>query len=942
MTWAFSAIFFLSGAAALVFETVWFRQAGLMFGNGVWASSLVLASFMGGLALGSVVSGRVGDRLRRPLRSYALLESTIAVSGLGLVLLFPRITPLLAPLFRPFVETPQILNPLRLALASGLMLVPATAMGATLPILVRALASRHPDFGQAVGLLYGWNTLGAVAGSLAGEVFLIDRLGIRGAGATAAGLDVAAAVATLALASRLETGSAAPRGVPPRTRLTAAARALLAAALLAGATLLALEVVWFRFLQLFVMGTSLTFAAMLATVLLGIGLGSLGAYGWLHLQPDAERQLAVVAGLAGLATVITYAAFTNVTARYGSRYIVELPLVLEISSRLMLPTCFLSGALFALLGKRLKEEISGESRTAAMLTLANTVGATAGALLGGFILLPSLGVEGSLVALASCYALVAAAVWSGRNRGVKTSLGEAAMSGAAALALVAALSFFPSGLMKNHFMRVALTRWRPMGGRVIAVREGLLETITYLRTSLWDEPVFYRLLVNGFSMSASSVFARRYMNLFVYLPVALHPAPKKALLISYGVGSTAKALTDTTELSTIDIVDISRDVLEMSRVVFQPPDRCPLDDPRVRVHIEDGRFFLLTTDQRFDIITAEPPPPKNAGVVNLYSREYFQLAYDRLADGGMLSHWLPVGQMHPRESKAIIAGFCSVFEDCSLWSGAGHEWVLLGSRGARGPVTEERLARQWGDPTVARSLRSVGFESPDQLGAVFIADATTLRGETQGTEALDDDHPRRIVPDFVFEPDPFYAALMDTRLTRGRFESSAFIRRTWPEGARRRSLSWFGPQAWLNRFFSAGDRPASISELASYLAETSVRTPVLWLLGTSVSEQEIAKRAAQRGIADPYLAQLLAAEALAGRDYLAAEAGFEKARAGSAPSEQLLQLQALALCLGGRRDSAGALVARAGGATHPTDRAGWEWLEKSCGVPSPMAATPRP
>ena len=269
------------------------------------------------------------------------------------------------------------------------------------------------------------------------------------------------------------------------------------------------------------------------------------------------------------------------------------------------------------------------------------------------------------------------------------------------LALAGTLALFPFGLMRNHFLRVAASRW-PEQSHVVAIREGLLETITYLRKDLWDEPVHYRLLVNGFSMSSSNVPSRRYMNLFVYLPLALHPAMKRALLISYGVGSTAKALTDTAELTQIDVVDISPDVLEMGRLLFPPPDKHPLDDPRVRIHVEDGRFFLLTTSERYDLITAEPPPPKGAGVVNLYSQEYFQLARERLAEGGMLSYWLPVNQMEPRESKAIIKAFCSVFDDCSLWTGFGYEWVLLGTRDAAGPVSEERFARQWSDPTVAR------------------------------------------------------------------------------------------------------------------------------------------------------------------------------------------------------------------------------------------------
>ena len=185
-------------------------------------------------------------------------------------------------------------------------------------------------------------------------------------------------------------------------------------------------------------------------------------------------------------------------------------------------------------------------------------------------------------------------------------------------------------------------------------------------------------------------------------------------------------------------------MLQLSAVAF-PPGSDPLDDPRVRIHIEDGRFFLSTAQPHYDIITSEPPPPKAAGIVNLYSQEYFQLIRDRLADGGIATYWLPVYQMEADESRAIIRAFCSAFEDCSLWTGQGLEWMLVGTRGARGPNNPERFASQWHDPVVRERLREAGLESPSQLGALFLADAKTLKELTADDPPLDDDHPHRFV-----------------------------------------------------------------------------------------------------------------------------------------------------------------------------------------------------
>ena len=182
--------FFLSGAAALLFETLWFRQQGLVLGNTVWASSLVLASFMTGLALGNAFAARYGSRPRRPLRVYAGLEVLIGLSGLSLVLVVPSLAEWLAPLLKQLIGYPVLLNVLRLGVSFVLMALPAAAMGATLPIVAGALSAWEPDFGRVLGRLYGWNTLGAVAGALGGEAFAIEGLGVRGsdpAGATSTG-----------------------------------------------------------------------------------------------------------------------------------------------------------------------------------------------------------------------------------------------------------------------------------------------------------------------------------------------------------------------------------------------------------------------------------------------------------------------------------------------------------------------------------------------------------------------------------------------------------------------------------------------------------------------------------------------------------------------------------------------------------------------------------
>jgi spermidine synthase len=932
MTTTLTAVFFLSGAAALLFETLWFRQTGLMLGNSVWASSLVTASFMAGLALGNFFAGRRGGALRRPVRAYALLEVVIAVTGLGLVLLLPRLTPFLAPALRAASNQPVLLNLLRLALAFVLMLIPATAMGATLPLLVRALSARQADFGRAMGSLYGWNTIGAVAGALGGEMVLVQALGMRGTALAAAGLNLLAALgAAFVVRGTVDPVSEpAPRPAGPGTRW------LLGAALLAGGILLALEVVWFRFLLLFVFGTSRTFAILLALVLVGIGAGSLLATAWLRWQPRAHRFAPIVALLSVVLTARGYFALGD---DLGAATL------LSMGASLMLPTSVASGLLFAFLGKSVRERMNGDARAAGAFVLANTVGAAAGALTGGFLLLPRLGIERSFWLLSAGYVVVAAAALRARRGDGPLPRRESQVLVAAALLGAAVLGFFPFGLMKTRYIPYPASKYEE-DARIVAVREGLTETVISLEYRLWDEPTYRRILSNAVSMSGTIPECRRYMGFFVYWPLAVHPQTRHALVICYGVGATAKALTDNPSLETIEIVDLSRDILELGHLLWAP--RNPLDDPRVRVHVEDGRHYLLTTDRRYDLITGEPPPPKAAGIVSLYTREYFELVRERLHEGGIATYWLPVYQLEPRDAKAITAAFCDAFSDCSLWSGFGTEWVLAGTRGARGGASEEDFTRQWRNPEILQELVDVAIETPEQLGAMFLADAPRLREWSRGVPPLDDDHPQRLSHRFPEGIQESYLAFADPAKARAGFEASDLVRRLWPPALRERTLASFldlgvvEGYGWHKR---SGTPAPGLPELHALLTRTRLRTPVQWFLGGGSLELQIAARAAARGLTDPGIDHVRGAGALADRDYRRAAELFRSAQRRSPAPENDAPLLVLALAMAGQKAEAVAVMREASGWRRPKDVESWRWLSRTFDLPDPYpsaAAAPSP
>ena len=871
---AICGLFFASGAAGLIFEGLWFRQATLCFGSSVWASSIVLAAFMSGLALGGALGARSGDRLKSPLRVYAALEAVVAISGVALVYALPALGRWLAPALHSLSEHAPALQTVRFVVAFALLLVPATAMGATLPLLARAIVREKAKFGSALGLLYGVNTLGAVVGVSSAELLLVGPLGVRGSALAAGAINLVASGLALLLARGSAAVATPAVAAATPSRLSGRARRLLGAAFLSGLLLLALEVVWLRILLLFLNGTALAFAIVLAAVLLGIAGGGLIAGRVLERFPTAHRHLTTLALVAGALGVLGVRSFPYLGSLFLASGAQGPRVVLGVAFPLVFPTSIASGALFGLLGAALHAELGAESRAAGLLSATNTVGSALGSLAAGFVLLPALGMERALIALLLGYAAVAALAY---QRGAETH--RALAAGAALYA--ASIALFPFGLVHERFINFSAQKWTATkDDRLAAVREGLDATLMYVEHRVLGTTRHHQLLTNAYSMSTTAYPMRRYMKLFVYWPLALRPAVKSALVVGFGVGNTTKALTDSRELESIDVVDISSDILELSRVVYPNAAEHPLSDPRVRVHIEDGRWFLQSSARRFDLVTGEPPPHDLSGVGNLYSVEYFRLLREHLNPGGVVSYWLHAGLMSELTAKAIVRAFCDAFEDCSLWHAASVDLMLIGTNGARGPVDETAFSRQWNDPRVAPELRALGLERPEQLGALFIGDASYLKALVADTPEASDDFPQRLV---LAPDDKLVEALVDSfrdeDAARQRFASSAFVASLFPPALIGKSLGYFEQQRMINDllFPRAGFGFArDLATLHGVLTKSELAFPVLLLLESDPDVQRALGRVDPALEADPDVLRHRAAGRLAARDFAGAKRAFEK------------------------------------------------------------------
>ena len=924
------AIFFISGLSALIFEALWFRQAGLAFGSSIWASSLVLSGFMGGLAAGNALAARYGDGPRNPMRAYAIAELAIAPTGIGIVYLLPSLGVALAPWLGPLLDHPWLLNPLRLLVAFLVLLIPSTAMGVTLPLLTRTLMAYDSRFGSVLGKLYGWNTLGAVVGAVLGEIYLVALWGVRGTALVAGALNMLAAGGALWLSRQpLHQPLDQPdHGRAARHRwFGAAGRPWLMAAFLSGFCLLALEVIWFRLLLLFVLGHAVAFALMLAIVLAGIALGGLAASYWLRRSPDADRFSGALALTAGLVCLACYAAFPLVIEPFETSQIMTPVEILQVGVPLLLPVSLISGVFFTVVGTGLRRSLVSASETTGVLTLANTAGAALGSLVGGFILLPVLGIERSVLFVALVYAGIGGLLWL-----------NSPVSRRSAYAMVAALligvAIVPLTSVEQRLFNVPVKRLASMTATlptVAALREGLTETIMYLEVPMAGRPMYHAMFMNSVEMADTGVLSRRYMKLYVYWPMAVHPNLKRALLLGYGIGNTAKAMTDS-DLEEIDVVDISRDALEMSHVIYPDESERPLSDPRVRVHVEDGRYFLQTTEQRFDLITAEPPPPRSSAVVNLYTREYFQLLYDRLAEGGIVTYWLPMHAVSEVSAKAILRAFCDTFDDCSLWNAIGTQLMMVGTRHAEGPVSEEVFSRLWHDPVVGAEMRRLGFEQPEQLGALFIGDAAYIDALITDARPLVDDDPRLIEApvESPAEGDRLVRSLRDVAAARERFRQSPLITRLWPQRLRAASLPYFGVQDTINAYGYLSP-PVGIEDAHSLLTSFPLRTSVAWLMGSNADAQRIVAAAEPAELAQPELQFHLGIRLIVERQYGLAVEPLRRAEASARFRTQAFGFGVYALCMSAQLVEAQRLVDERS-ASLDTTAPFWLWMTQTFGL----------
>ena len=881
---------------------------------------------MAGLALGSAIAASTSLGRLRPLRVYAGLEMIVAIFGCTLVFGLPLLGEWMRPVFQAFWNHQQLLNVLRFAISFLILLIPTTAMGLTLPVLLGDPLLKRQEFGRGMGFLYGANTLGAMAGALLGEMYLVQSYGLLGTAWTAAGVGcAAAAIAWMFAREPLPAGKAPSRF---RLRLSLGMQlpwSLLVVSMGAGAVLLGLEVIWVRFLRLYVASTSIAFSVMLAVVLAGIGLGSIGGSLIPHRVLPRRQLLPLLLILAASATLLSYL-FFPVPVRPANIPTFDRAFAQQIgllSLALMFPVAFLSGALLPAIATCIQSEVTDWTNSTGLTIFFNTIGAACGPLLAGFLLLPRLGFQSSLILCAAVYAGLALLTSQKQSWSPRRLSGIAMVSLSVAFVLI--LAIFPYHRDESHFANAR--RLYDADGSVLFKKiEGAADTFQLLRRDLHGQPYYYRLVTNSYSMSGTVPRSQRYMRMFAYLPLALRPESENALLICYGVGVTADAFTRDVGLKQLDIVDISKEVFDLADSYTGPGYSNPLRDPRVTTFVQDGRFFLQACPGSYDIITGEPPPLKTAGAVNLYTQQFFSLMKGRLKDGGIASFWLPIYQITVDESKAILRAFHNVFPNASLWATSDMEWVMIGIKPSLRTPDEKLAHRLWTDPSSGFDLVRTGFEIPEQMPALFVMDGEEIERLTEAVEPLDDFFPKRLTdaqPDLKPILRLSYSYFESSGALQ-RFLASSLIRDIWPNERKELLEQLFLFREVRFRAEMSGSN--WLGELDVYLRHSTLRTPVLAVLNSDAFRVSLAEKMAANADSLPTEAvRDLVAGALAGRDFGAAIRLLEGEEERGFSSSNDLFLLIYLYCHNGSVDKAEALATAKAGSFQKDSFVEWLW-----------------
>jgi len=730
-----------SGFCALVYEIVWLQLLQLVIGSSAVSLGVLLGTFMGGMCLGSFSLARLVSARRHPLRVYAALELTIGILGIGVLFGMPYIDRIYLAIVG--YGLPGIL--LRGAVCGLCLLPPTILMGATLPAIARWIEAT-PQGVSWLGLFYGANIAGAVFGCLAAGFYLLRVHDMATAIYVAAILNGTVSLISFGLSFLAPHNGPAAESVPTEVGADRGSWPVYVAIALSGSCALTAEVIWTRLLSLLLGATVYTFSIILAVFLVGLGIGS--SIGSILARGSARPRVALGSCQLLLVAAVAWTAFMltrslpywpiNPYLSKGPWYGFQLDLVRCFWA--LFPATCLWGASFPLALAAVAKPGQDPGRLVGGVYAANTVGAIVGAFGSSVFLIGWIGTQDAqrlliaLSALAALFMLVPQPaafrnLVSFRRQPGKTTRGIVT---AALLIAVAGLSaLFAWNVPEVPWQVIAFGRGLPLNNglwRNLYVGEGMNSSVAV--TEVDNVRNFH---VSGKVEASTQAEDMRLQRMLGHIPALLHAKPRSVLIVGCGAGVTAGSFVVHPEIERIVICEIEPLVPRVVAEYFAKENNDVVHDPRVAIIYDDARHYVLTTTEKFDIITSDPIHPWVKGSATLYTKEYFELCKQHLNPGGVITQWVPLYESSLEVVKSEIATFFEAFPGGTIWSndknGEGYDIVLLGQPEAT-KIDADELQLRLNRPdhqAVVKSLKDVGFESAVGLFARYAGHAADLK-----------------------------------------------------------------------------------------------------------------------------------------------------------------------------------------------------------------------
>lgn len=736
--------FFLSGCSGLMYQTVWVRMLTRFLGATTYATATVLIVFMAGLALGSYWCSRRADRITKPLHLYALLELAIGVLALlASFVVINGVGQVYVSMYDQVGNSPATLLTARVLFVLACLLAPTFLMGTTLPLMVAYITRLGEQFQSSVGWLYAINTYGAVVGVFLTGFVLLGWLGEQTTLLLAAGLNVLAAVLAVALISMKAPLSLVNQTIKPTEaaeELTIYSPGVRRLALLAifasGLGALAYEILWSRLLVLFLQTSIYAFSVMLGTFLVGIAWGSWDATRQKKMKQNPLAWFGILEIIIGFwaAVGLFLMPFFHHWWLHSNVMGVSVPnnIIGALTCVVMvLPVAFCFGLQFPIAVRCCISDPQSPGKSTGWAYTINTIGTIFGSLLAGFLLLPYLGTTKLMLLVAGVnlvLGIVLLLAASSKERGMLMIPGVSMLAGFLVIAFV----------VGDPYMEVMEERVRGYygnEGKIYAAREAV--TATTVSAGKPNDQRSSTLLINGVGMTMLCTETK----LMTHLPYLLAKEPKRMLIICFGMGTTFREAVKTYPNLHVDVVDIVGEVLSCFK--YYHKDAAEVESkPNGHRHVDDGRNYLLTHSEKYDVITIDPAPPlHSAGTVNLYTKEFFELCKSRLTPQGVLCMWLPYAP--ESEIKMIMKSYYEVFPQGSLYGSlefAGF-YLVGGPSAVQLSPSQRDVLYQKISAIESMGEWSKSYRDIEKLKHLYIADAADVLKVMESYPAVTDDKP---------------------------------------------------------------------------------------------------------------------------------------------------------------------------------------------------------